>query len=319
MLVETPYIRCHIATKCVHNKRRWSSMYSIEVWSVLSDLGKLCIAGHRFYPCVIPLWWNSNSLHMLVPPCICIYIYIPAAWTKRRIWLFSELTLAKFMVLPKRSTNVSLTKFESRSWIKQTPRSFPFSRSRTTNLAVLAENLSVTPPTPHDWSLRPMILCLNRTGKRSEIYNLHIVGLQREDSPRKLPHPKKQRFNLPTPFTLWLSLGPPYRVFFLEIPTTRGPRGPYRKLGTAKTLRQLPQMIRWRCEARAALTAPQKGHWIWICLEAVPDGLLWILMAEFPTSQIPKGFLTHTHRFGCRKPWDVYIYIYIPKAFHTTS
>ena len=120
------------------------------------------------------------------------------------------------MVLPKRSTNVSLTKFESRSWIKQTPRSFPFSRSRTTNLAVLAENLSVTPPTPHDWSLRPMVLCLNRTGKRSEIYNLHIVGLQREDSPRKLPHPKKQRFNLPTPFTLWLSLGPPYRVFFFR-------------------------------------------------------------------------------------------------------
>lgn len=79
MLVETPYISCHIATKCVHNKRRWSSMYSIEVWSVLSDLGKLCIAGHRFYPCVIPLWWNSNSLHMLVPPCIYIYIYTPGS------------------------------------------------------------------------------------------------------------------------------------------------------------------------------------------------------------------------------------------------
>jgi len=94
MLVETPYISCHIATKCVHNKRRWSSMYSIEVWSVLSDLGKLCIAGHRFYPCVIPLWWNSNSLHMLVPPCIYIYTR-PAAWTKRRIWIFSELTLRK--------------------------------------------------------------------------------------------------------------------------------------------------------------------------------------------------------------------------------
>lgn len=159
-----------------------------------------------------------------------------------------------------------------------------------------------------------MVLCLNRTGKRSEIYNLHIVGLQREDSPRKLPHPKKQRFNLPTPFTLWLSLGPPYRVFFFfEIPTTRGPRGPYRKLGTAKTLRQLPQMIRCRCEARAALTAPQKGHWIWICLEAVPMGFLWMLMAEFPTSQIPKDF-THTgwmyKTLGC---------VYIPKAFHTTS
>lgn len=147
-----------------------------------------------------------------------IYIYIHARQHEPNdeSGYSQSLPFAKFMVLPKRSTNVSLTKFESRSWIKQTPRSFPFSRSRTTNLAVLAENLSVTPPTPHDWSLRPMVLCLNRTGKRSEIYNLHIVGLQREDSPRKLPHPKKQRFNLPTPFTLWLSLGPPYRVFFFR-------------------------------------------------------------------------------------------------------
>lgn len=209
------------------------------------------------------------------------------------------------MVLPKRSTNVSLTKFESRSWIKQTPRSFPFSRSRTTNLAVLAENLSVTPPTPHDWSLRPMVLCLNRTGKRSEIYNLHIVGLQREDSPRKLPHPKKQRFNLPTPFTLWLSLGPPYGVFFFEIPPTR--------VLPCPTASWAPQRHCDSCHKWSDVVARREPHWqlhkrdigyesAW---RRLPMDGEWMLMAEFPTSQIPKDFFNTP--VGCRKPWDVYI------------
>ena len=36
----------------------------------------------------------------------------------------------------------------------------------------------------------------------------------------------------------------------------------------------------------------------------------WMLMAEFPTSQIPKDFFNTP--VGCRKPWDVYIY---PKGF----
>lgn len=31
----------------------------------------------------------------------------------------------------------------------------------------------------------------------------------------------------------------------------------------------------------------------------------WMLMAEFPTSQIPKDFFNTP--VGCRKPWDVYI------------
>lgn len=235
-----------------------------------------------------------------------IYIYTrPAAWTKRRIWIFSELTLAKFMVLPKRSTNVSLTKFESRSWIKQTPRSFPFSRSRTTNLVVLAENLSVTPPTPHDWSLRPMVLCLNRTGKRSEIYNLNFVGLQREDSPRKLPHPKKQRFNLPTPFTLWLSLGPPYRVFFF--------RKFLRHLDHVDpTASWAPQRHCDSCHRWSDVVARREPHWqlhkrdigyesAWRRLPMEYCGCWWL---NFQPAKSPR--ILHTP-VGCIKLWDVYI------------
>ena len=213
------------------------------------------------------------------------------------------------MVLPKRSTNVSLTKFESRSWIKQTPRSFPFSRSRTTNLAVLAENLSVTPPTPHDWSLRPMVLCLNRTGKRSEIYNLHIVGLQREDSPRKLPHPKKQRFNLPTPFTLWLSLGPPYGVFFSKflrhVSYRVLPQVGHRK-DTATVATNDPMSLRGasRIDSSTKGTLDMNlpgGGYRWM-----GSGCWWL---NFQPAKSPRIFLTH--RLDVENP-GMYIY---PKGF----
>ena len=170
------------------------SMYSTEVCSVLSALDKLCIGGHWVPLChsiavigsKILVGWDSNSPHiMIVQPRTYIYIHTHTPHGSRNHTTnldFLRTYPYIIMVLPKQEKH-QCSFWQNSNQAHSSQLSFLMTDQHT-NFAVLAENLSVMPPTPptfvlsqtrHVWSLRPMVLCLNRAGKRSEIYNLHAA------------------------------------------------------------------------------------------------------------------------------------------------